>query len=31
MGDTVQKNHKTIRECPKEGYKDGDRSGGHNV
>ena len=23
MGTTVQKGHKTIRECPKEGYKDG--------
>jgi len=27
LGTTVQKEHRTTRECPKEGYKDGGRSG----
>ena len=28
---TVQEGHKTIKECPKEGYKDGERSRGQDV
>lgn len=31
LGATIYKGHKTIRDCPKESYRDSERSGGQDV